>query len=150
MPNTKQEFLKEVQTTKNAIFQLLRKYYDSEAGEITNIKFNNSPDGQQELETYTQFMKNIENALGNIRYLKEEPKDTGTLQYDNTTKRYSNNLIEFHAGNSIEVLVPETDYGPEQWLFTNIEYNNSTHSHGWYLIGAPTVALDGLKTRDRF
>ena len=65
----------------------------------------------------------------------------GQLKYNEDTGRIELDDYEFHAGDTLTVLVVNTD-GKAVWVQTSIEYS---HKHReWYLADLPMFQVSGL------
>lgn len=75
-------------------------------------------------------------------------RDAGILEYNADTQRYCHDFGDIHAGNRIEVLLPnDKENDKPYWYSTQVEYMRSENFTGWYLVGKEDVDLYGLQVR---
>lgn len=94
-----------------------------------------------------EIMKNLEKAVFIYeRYLKTPITKTGYLQYDYSKDRYCLEDIEFHCGDTVEVLITDDFFENKKWVSTRFETDNGE----WYLVGYPKQPIAGLEARIRW
>ena len=94
-----------------------------------------------------EIIKNLEKAVSIYeRYFKTPVTKAGYLQYDYSKDRYCLEDIEFHCGDTVEVLITDDFFENKKWVSTRFETDNGE----WYLVGYPNQPIAGLEARVRW
>ena len=115
---------------------------------LDKVEYNeNDPEDCFIYDKELEIMKNLEKAVFIYeRYLKTSVTKAGYLQYDSSKDRYCLEDIEFHCGDSVEVLITDDFFENKKWVSTRFETDNGE----WYLVGYPNQSIVGLEARIRW
>lgn len=115
--------------------------------DLSGVDYNNDSETLLLVEEYKSILNRLEYIADTMEYLDRPIKEQEVL-YLNQSERYqikgSNHY--YTSGSRIEFLVYDKWNNVKAWHISSVEHNGTDY----YIVGYPSVLLDGLTVRTRY